>query len=296
MIKNHTPAPYVAWLLFAIVIFGWGTSFLGIQAAIQGFTVLGLVTVRNLLAAIGAAAIAWTLREPWPDRDELPLVLGQGLLLVLGGNIFSAASQRFLSTGVAGLLNSGISLWVVALSRRFEPVSKRTWLGVVIGLFGVALLLLPGEKLRVHPVGVLCMLASTFTFSLGAVIQRRHPPKGGTFSVMSVQMLLTTAITACIAVPSGGFTVGPLTLKVWSSLLFLVIFSSLLAYAAFAGLSKMWPPSRFGTYSVITPIVAVALGAIALKEPLTLKMLTAMAITLFGVAMVQRRSLRAGSV
>jgi drug/metabolite transporter (DMT)-like permease len=229
------------------------------------------------------------IKESWPRRDDLPAVLGQGLLLVLGGNLFSAASQRFLSTGVAGLLNSCISLWVVVLSVKSERISKRVLFGIAVGLVGVTLLLLPGEEMRVHPIGVLCMLASTFTFSLGAVMQRRHPPKGGTLSVLSVQMLLTAAIAAAAAMFGEGFTVAPLTLEIWSALLFLVIFSSLLAYTAFAGLTKRWPPSRFGTYSIITPIVAVALGALALKEPLTPRMLAAMVITLSGVAMVQRR-------
>jgi len=288
MVEHGSESKGVAWLLFAVVVFGWGISFLGIQTAIQGFTVLGLVSVRNLLAAVGAAVIALVAKETWPKRSELPAVLGQGLLLVLCGNLFSAASQRFLSTGVAGLLNSSISLWVVLLSSRFEPISRRTMTGVAIGLLGVALLLLPGDKTRVHPLGILCMFAGTFTFSLGAVIQRKRPPKGGTLAVLSVQMLLTAAIAAAIAMLGDGFTVGPLTKDVWTALLSLVVFSSLLAYAAFAGLTKRWPSSRVGTYSVITPIMTVVLGTIVLKEPLTARMLTAMAITLLGVTMVQR--------
>jgi hypothetical protein len=37
-------------------------------------------------------------------------------------------------------------------------------LDIVIGLFGVALLLLPEDKMRVHPIGVLCMLCDTPVF------------------------------------------------------------------------------------------------------------------------------------
>jgi len=290
MLKNFRQDPSFAWLLYALVVFGWGSSFLGIQSAIEGFTVLGYMSVRNALSAVGAAALAWALKESWPEKRDLPMVLMQGLLLVMAGQLFSAASQRFLSTGVAGLLNSGTSLWVPVLASRREPIPKRALLGIVIGLFGVALLLLPGEEMRVHPIGVLCMLCGTFTFSLGAVIQKLRPPSGGTFSILAIQMFMTSVTTAAIAAPSNGFTVGPLTLKIWASLLFLVIFASLLAYGAFAGLSRRWPPSRFGTYSVITPMVAVGLGAAVLKEPLTARMLTAMAITLFGVAMVQRNN------
>jgi drug/metabolite transporter (DMT)-like permease len=262
---------------------------LGIQAAIEGFTVLGYMSARNILSAAGAAALAWGLKESWPEKKDLPMVLIQGLMLVMAGQLFSAASQRFLSTGVAGLLNSGTSLWVPVLASRREPIPRRAILGIFIGLFVVALLLLPGEKMRVHPIGVLCMLCGTFTFSLGAVIQKLRPPSGGTFSILAIQMFMTSVITAAIAAPSSGFTVGPLTPKVWASLLFLVIFASLLAYAAFAGLSRRWPPSRFGTYSVITPMVAVGLGAAVLNEPLSARMLAAMAITLFGVAMAQKR-------
>jgi len=64
---------------------------------------------------------------------------------------------------------------------------------------------------------------------------------------------------------------------------------SLASYAAFAALSRRWPPSRYGIYAVLTPGVAVLLGTGVLGEALTPRMLLAMGVILLGVVLVQRR-------
>ena len=282
-----------AWLCFLAVVLGWGSSFLALRLALPAFTPLGLIGIRNLVAALLVAGFALARRETRPTLRELPRLAALGLLMVGAANLFATYGQFYLSSGVGGLLNAAISLWILLLSARTEPPSTRAWLGLGLGLAGLALLLLPGRSQRISLAGAGCMGISTFSFAWAALRLRRDPPRGGLLWTLAVQMLATGLALTLLALAGPGLFSGPVTRGPLLALLYLIAVPSVLAYAAFALLSRLWPPSRFGIYAVLTPVVAVLLGARFLHEPLTGRMLLAMAIILGGVALVQIRPSRA---
>lgn len=277
------------WLCFLAVVLGWGSSFFGIRLALDGFTPLGLVGLRNLAAASVLLLIARARGEAWPSRREALRVASLGLLLVGAANFFATLGQRYLSSGIGGLLNATISVWIVLLSARADPPPRRVWGGVLLGLVGVALLLLPGKTQHVSWLGVGCMMLSTFSFAWAALRLRREPSRAGFMSTLCLQMGATGLVVTTLALGFGGIFSGPVAPRAWGALAYLVAVPSLLAYGAFATLSRLWPPSRFGIYAVLTPVVAVLLGVAFLGEPFTARMAMAMAVILGGVALVQIR-------
>jgi drug/metabolite transporter (DMT)-like permease len=278
-----------AWLCFIAIVIGWGSSFFGTRIALAGFTPLGLVAARNLVAASIAGSVAIASKASRPDRRETLRLALLGLVMVGASNTLTSYSQRYLSTGVAGLLNATISLWIVLLSAAHERPPRRVWAGVGLGLAGVALLLLPGKAQRISWMGVACMAGSTFSFAWSALRLRMNPSKVSLAWTLAIQMAATGLATWLLGLATEGLFSGPMTGPVWSALAFLILVPSLLAYGAFAVLAKLWPPSRFGIYAVLTPVVAVLLGTLWLKEPFTPRMGAAMAIILSGVVLVQRR-------
>ncbi len=279
----------LAWACFLAVVIGWGSSFLGIKLALASFTPLGLVGLRNVAAAGCLVAVALARREAPVPRRELPRLAVLGLLMVGASNLFTTLGQQQLSTGVGGLLNACISLWIVLLSARQERHPRRVWVGVALGLAGVALLLLPGRTQQVTWMGFACMMASTWSFAWSALRLRRHPVTGGLAWILVVQMGASGLFLTALALLQGGCFHAPMTTRALTAFLYLVAVPSLLAYGAFAVLSRLWSPGRFGSYAVLTPVVAVGLGVGFLQEPLTLRMLLAMAVIVGGVALVQIR-------
>ncbi len=279
----------LAWACFIAVVIGWGSSFMGIRLALESFTPFGLVGLRNLVAAGCMFGIALLRREQRPTQAELPRLALLGLLMVGAANLFATLGQRYLSTGVAGLLNACIALWIVLLSAAEERHPRRVWMGVALGLAGVALLLLPGRTQHVSWAGFACMMGSTFSFAWAALKHRKHPVAAGLPWVLTVQMGASGLVLTGLATLSGGCFSGPMTPRALGAFAYLVAVPSLVAYGAFAILSKLWSPGRFGIYAVLTPVVAVLLGLGFLRESLTLRMAVAMAVILFGVALVQLR-------
>lgn len=73
---------------------------------------------------------------------------------------------------------------------------------------------------------------------------------------------------------------------------YLVVFGSLIGYSAYIYVLQKWPAAKAGTYAYVNPVIAVLLGGLILKEPLTLSMLAATAVILAGVLMVQTSRVR----
>lgn len=279
----------LAWACFVAVVVGWGSTFLAIKVAFAAFTPFGLVGLRNLTAGAVMLALARLRGETPPSRAELPRLALLGLLMVGASNLFTTLAQQHLSSGVGGLLNGCISLWLVLLSAREERHPRRVWVGLALGLAGVALLLLPGKTQRLSWLGVAFMLASTWSFAWAALRQRRAPSRAGLSWILAIQMGASGLVLTAVGLATGGLWTARPSGAALGAFAYLVAVPSLLAYGAFATLSRLWPPGRFGLYAVLTPVVAVILGVAFLHEPLTLRMVSAMAVTLGGVALVQIR-------
>jgi len=70
------------------------------------------------------------------------------------------------------------------------------------------------------------------------------------------------------------------------ALTYLIVVGSMLAFNAYAWLLRNAPLSLIGTYAYVNPVVAVALGAIFLAEPISLRTLVAAAVIIAAVAMI----------
>jgi hypothetical protein len=81
--------------------------------------------------------------------------------------------------------------------------------------------------------------------------------------------------------------------SLWA-VLYLTVIGSLVAFNAYAWLLRNAPLSLVGTYAYVNPVVAVALGAIVLSEPVTPRTLIASAVIVGAVAMIVTARGRAG--
>ena len=78
--------------------------------------------------------------------------------------------------------------------------------------------------------------------------------------------------------------------RAWLALAYLVVFGSMIAYTAYVWLLHNARLSLVTTYAYVNPLVAVALGAIFVNEPITLRTLFASLAIVAGVALIITRS------
>jgi drug/metabolite transporter (DMT)-like permease len=166
--------------------------------------------------------------------------------------------------------------------------------GLLVGLVGVAILLLPSTGLdSFDPVGIGILVVAAVSWASGSLYARRGPlPKNQLLGTGMEQfaggLVLLTAGVAIGEV--GGFDPGAVTTASLLGLAFLIVFGSLVAFTAYIWLLNHVAVTTVATYAYVNPVVAVALGIAFRGETLTPRSLLAAALIIGAVvAMVSGR-------
>jgi len=152
--------------LFVVI---WSTGFIVAKFVARVADPNLFLTVRCALAGLLFLGVAVAGRARWPHGREIPKHLLAGMLLQGGylGGTYWAVGQG-LAPGVMSLLGALQPLLtaVVAIVVLREIPSRRTWAGLLLGVGGVALVLMPG----VAAGGVGGVPAQVFVVAIAAVL------------------------------------------------------------------------------------------------------------------------------
>src|SRR3954469_12040605 len=153
----------------ALFVLIWSTGFIVAKVVSRVADPNLFLTVRCALAGLLFLAIALVGRARWPHRREIPKHLLAGMLLQGGylGGTYWAVGQG-LAPGVMALLGALQPLLtaVVAIVVLREIPSRWTWVGLLLGVGGVALVLMPG----VASGGIAGVPARVFAVAIAAVL------------------------------------------------------------------------------------------------------------------------------
>ena len=287
--RTGLPIPLIAALAAVYVV--WGSTYLGIKVALEGFPPMLLGATRFLLA--GALLYAWTARNSEAVRPTLVqwgAAALAGTLMLVGGNGAVTWAEQRIDSGVAALLVASVPLWMALLARVWqgERLRRPAVLGLFLGFVGVGVLVRPtGEGVSVFP--SLLVLAGALAWAAGSIYVRRAPMPVHALRGTSMQMLAGGGVFALIAIATGELGRFQPTAVTWRSagaLAYLVVFGSILAFSAYTWLLRNTRPSVVSTYAYVNPFVAVLLGAVLLAEPITSGMAAAAALIIAGVALI----------
>lgn len=275
-----------AWFAYVIVAIVWGSTYFAIALGITSFNTFGMVSSRYLAGGLLALLLSRISGEAWPLKRDLPHLMLQGFLLLTLSNALVTWAEGSVSSGVTAVLGSTTPLFYAAMGR--ERLGVRSWLGLGLGLAGVAILLLSRSGAQAVSLrGIAGIMLAVFLWAYGTLHGRRNIQGQGLLGQVSIQMI-TGGLLAMLLVPfTGGFLHAPLTWKAGLAVAYLTVFGSLVAYSAFIYLSKAWPPTRMSTYVYINPVVAVLLGCVFIGEPFSASLAFGMAVILAGVALLQ---------
>lgn len=282
-----------ALLLLMVLI--WGSNFSIIKTALRELPELGFNALRMALAAaVFGAVIARRhgLRAALTafDRREWRLVVALSIighvlyqLLFMGGVARTAVANSSLifgSTPIAvGLLSSALG---------HERITRVRWAGTLLSALGIYFVVGhradPGASL-LGDFLIFCAMLAWATFSVGSrALLVRHSP----LVVTGVTMLIGAAVYAPFGVPSLLRTdLGRVTATTWALLVYSAVFALVVAYLIwYTGVQKVGN-NRTSIYSNLTPVVAMAIAAVALGEPLSASKLAGAAAILGGIALTR---------
>jgi drug/metabolite transporter (DMT)-like permease len=288
------------WWSLAIVYVVWGSTYLAIRFSVQTTPPLLSAAARFLLAgALLALGLRWR-RGPtawslsWAEARTAAVA---GVLLLVGGNGLVVLAEQHVPSGLAALLVAAVPLWLVLLRRAVgERTQIVTLFGVLVGLGGVAVLLLPGSRGgQVRLLYCVVVLVAALSWALGSLVSARGRLPPDPLLATTVEMLSGGAVLLTLAAVGGEFSrvdLGHITLKSWLALAYLVVFGSLIAFSAYVWLLGHAPTSLVATYAYVNPAVAVLLGALLAGERLTLVELLGGGVIVASVVIVVRAEAR----
>lgn len=292
MASSRRASTLNVWLALGTVYLVWGSTYLAIAIAVQTLPPLFYSGIRFSTAGLLLAAwLAFRRVDLRVTRRELGGAAAVGTLLLAGGNGLVNVGERTVPSGVAALIVASIPLWIV-LYRMIarEHVGRDLLAGVLLGLVGVAILVVPGGlNGTIDPVGALILFGATLSWALGTFLSPRLSTPRHALVSTAYQMISGGIVLIVVALGGGELAhVDPAKISVQSLIAFgyLVVFGSLIAYSAYTWLLQNASVSLVSTYAFVNPVVAVILGALVLAEPVTPNVLIGAAVIVVAVAFI----------
>jgi drug/metabolite transporter (DMT)-like permease len=291
-------AKHLAYLALAAICVIWGTTYTGIKIAIEQFPPYLLVGLRQTLGGmvllLPAIALG-TFRVP--ERSYLLKQMLMGFLTITGGNGLITWGMMYISSGLSAVIGSLTPIMVLLINlswRGGETISWRALLGVFVGFGGLGLLFRDGWSdfsNSSYQLGIAAAFGSCLTWSLGTVMAKRYNnPQvspihnagmqllfGGLFSFLLHPALDPPQAILCDA-------------RGWIALLYLALIGSALAFSLYMFTLNHLSATVSSLYTYVNPVVAILLGWLWLKEPLSPATLVGMAVTIVGVWLVNTGS------
>ena len=273
-----------------VVVLVWASCFVLIKGGLGDTPPIFAAALRALIAGLPLALVAAVLGRLRPPPG------GWGWLLLLGlTNTTFGLAGMYLSVGRAGaaipavLANSQALLVAPFAPWLFgERVTPGTAAGLLMGLAGVSLTLAPqGAPVGTVDGGLLALLASA-GIAGGSVIVKHIASRVDVLTATAWQYLLGSVPLLAWAVLGEDIRRATWTPSFLGSLLFLGLAGSAGASLLWYRLLQRGELLRVSAYTFLTPVFGLLLAILLFGESLTLAGTLGVALTIAGVAVVER--------
>jgi len=283
--------------LFAAMSVIWGMPYLLIKIAVGGVPVSVLVLARVAIGAALLLPIALRRGEFAELRRVWRWVVVFAFVEIIFPWIVLSEAERSISSSLTGLLIASVPIIVallgllIGLNDRLGPIR---WVGLLIGLVGVALLAGP-NLIGSHATGAVAgsvgeVLFVALCYAIGPLIANRKLEGAPSVAVTAASLSLAALVYAPLAALDWPTSVP--SAKVLLSIAGLAVICTAAAFLIFFRLISEVGPARASVITYINPAIAVSLGVAVLGERVTPTMLLAFGTILVGSVLATRPSAR----
>ena len=258
-------------ILFALLGVGWGIPYLLIKIAVRQLDPTMLVLTRMALAALILLPIAAYRGELVPVlRRWRPLLVFTVVEMIVPQFLLGSAEER-LPSSTTGLLIAAVPLAGVAVAfllGRPERLTAVNWLGIALGMAGVAALVgfaVSGSDLGAFGEVMIVVVG----YALGPAILAKWMPDLPGAGVMALGFTIAALVYTPVAVATRAWPPAWPSASVTVSMVLLAAVCSAGAFSVMAALVAEVGPVRATTVTYLNPAVALVAGAVVLGEPVS---------------------------
>jgi drug/metabolite transporter (DMT)-like permease len=281
-------------LALLVTAIGWGLGWLAMKVVLQVWTPLFSRGLAGVIAAVLLAVIAHQrgqrLSVPRQAISRLALAAFTNVFAWMG---FSALCLKWLNVGEGVLLVFTMPIWATLFAWPLlgtRPTS-RGFAALALGLAGVAVLLSAngltfGEgKL----LGITFALSAAVLFALGAVLNRQALPIPP-IALTAWQVGLGCGPMVVIGLIFKRPNIAALNVTGAWAMSYMVTFPMAICYLTWFAALRRLPPAAASTSMLLVPLTGIISASLLLGEPLGMREMLAMTLTLGGVVLALRKS------
>lgn len=286
---------YFAYFALAAVCAIWGTTYLALRIAVLHFPPFLFTAIRQTTAGLLLMGFIFTLgKAAIPSKAHIFRQAIGGFFMLSLGNGLVAWAEMHIPSGVAAIICSLMPVIVIMINVVIDKEERPTVpiiLGFAIGLIGIILIFsehIAEFSKTQYIVGIILTFGAVLSWAGASIWIKKKNTESNPFVNAGIQMFF------------GGVWCFPLSLLfddlsnvTWSaeaaySLLYLIIFGSIIAYASYSYALKKLPMTIVSLYAYVNPVVAVLLGWLVLDEKLNSKIVVAIILTIAGIYIVNK--------
>jgi drug/metabolite transporter (DMT)-like permease len=290
---NPTPGAR-QWAAFALLCAIWGSTWMAISVVVRDVPPFRACALRFLIATVLMGGAAAVRRVPLPREHgpwKVMLVLGVAMIAVPYALIFWA--EQYVASSMTAVIYSLAPLVVALLTplMSHRKVPRRAVFAMVVGVGGIAVIFETGLRASTRAlIGGFTVLFAVIVTSWAVHYAKEHAHGLDPLLSTCVQHAVGAAALFALSGALERHAISHWTTPSIAALLFLAVIGSALAFAVYYWLLKQMEPYKISSLNLVTPLIAIAEGALILGEPVPLIMIIASLVVLGAVASVLRAS------
>ncbi|WP_288400985.1 EamA family transporter [uncultured Acinetobacter sp.] len=275
-------------LTYGLLVFIWATTPLAIVWSVTDLHPMWALVLRFFIALPLAVSVLLLLKVKFPIHKVALSSYVTGSLSLIGSQIFTYAATPYLSSGLIALM-FGLAPIMAGLIGRFgfqQKLASLQWLGMGTSIIGLAMICLSGSQKHVQPIGIVLMLMSVFAYSLSIFLVKKINADVQPMAQATGSILVST-ILAILLLPwiwQHTPTHFPST-KSLLALTYTVVMASLIAMFCYFKLVQNLKATTLSLTTVMTPMLAILIGAYLNHEQLSAQVFVGASIILLGLCL-----------
>ncbi|HET6702300.1 MAG TPA: EamA family transporter [Gemmatimonadaceae bacterium] len=282
--------PLAVSLGYVLLIVLWGSTWAAIKIGVDAVPPFVFAFERAVAVSVILVGLSLAMRHPFPrDRSVILSAVVVGIFNTGSSWAIIFWSEQYVPSGLVSVFGASSPIWTALLAHflvRGDRLSATKVIGLLLGMAGIGVLVgAPDASGGPEAVTASVLLAlMPVTWAVGTILQARVLRHGSLLPLVAIGTcagsLFLLPFAAAQAGDAASWSVG-----VALAFGYLVVFGSCVALVLQLWLTRRLRPTTMTLAQVVIPAEALLIGALALGENITWRMVAGAALVVAAVAL-----------
>jgi drug/metabolite transporter (DMT)-like permease len=282
--------PLAVSLGYVLLIALWGSTWAAIKVGIDSVPPFVFAFERAVAVSVVLVGLSLAMRLPFPrDRRVIVPAVVVGVINIGTSWAIIFWAEQYVPSGLVAVFGAASPIWTALLAHflvRGDRLSPLKVIGLLLGMAGIGVLVgAPDTSGRPEVLTASILLAlMPITWAVATILQARALRHGSPLPLVAIGACAGSLFLLPFAAAQSGDT-GDWTPDVVLAFGYLVVFGSCTGFVLQLWLTRRLRPTTMNLSQVVIPAQALLIGALALGENITWRMVVGAALVVVAVAL-----------